>query len=214
MIGESSPPPEPTEQGTNAAYTELESPQNQTEEEEEIIDPYSTQITEAPTEGEPENAVNKVKTSASRLATSFGLLTKDIDSKLGISFTAKKIDDKIHVTDKTKQAFHMVATTATNIDQKYHVSEKTRNTASAVGSSATAQGLKNRMEGVFQGAGAGLKNFDEKHRVSTNTANFFSSTTDFITGKIHPKGSGSNERVVVPDPTLAEAMKERDDGHC
>ena len=141
--------------------------------------------TTAPTEEDP---LNKVKTSSSRLFTSLGLLTKDIDSKLGISTTAQKINDKIHVKERTKQAIGMVTATASSLDERFHVSEKTRSTASAVGASATAQGVKARVGGVLDGAGKNLKSFDEKHKITSKTADLVSSTADFLTQKINPKG--------------------------
>lgn len=158
LINELSPPPKPQE---------------------------TTTETKAPTEEDP---LNKVKTSSSRFFTSLGLLTKDIDSKLGISTTAQKIDEKIHVTERTKQAIGVVTATASSIDEKFHVSEKTRSTASAVGSSATAQGVRSRVGGVLDGAGKNFKSFDEKHQITSKTANLVSSTADFLTQKINPKG--------------------------
>jgi len=161
----------------------------------------------SPTEKEEpkDDSLNKVKTSASRLVASFGLLTKDIDSKLGISDTAKKIDERIHVTDRTKQAFGAVTATATTLDQKFHVSETTRSTASAVSSNSAFLGIKSSVGGVLEGAGNGLKKFDDKHKLTSKTADLVSSTADFLTNKINPK---TTSKVTTPDLDILNDLQD------
>lgn len=157
----------------------------------------TTESTSSATNENPD--VEKVKKSASRFATSLGLLTKDIDSKLGISTTVQKIDTKLHATERTKQAINAVSTTASSIDTKLHISETTRSTAEKVGSSSAAKNIRSTVGGVWEGAGNGWKQLDQKHGITTKTAGFFSSSVDFLTTKLDPKAAANSSKPGAKD---------------
>lgn len=195
---------EPTvDDDVDALLNDLESPVKAPQ-----VESTEEGTTETAAEEDPNDPINKVKVSASRLAASLGLLTKDIDDKFGISATAKRIDEKIHATERTKHALEVVSTTASDIDQKFHVSETTRSTANVVGSSSAAQGIKNTIGGVWEGAGNGLRQFNERHSLTEKGANFVVSTADFLNSKINPSAADS---VTVPDKNLAAALNVKED---
>lgn len=154
--------------------------------------------------------IKKVKKSASRFATSLGLLTKDIDSKLGISSTVQKIDTKLQASERTKQAMNTVSSTASNIDSKLHISETTRSTAEKVGSSSAAKNIRSTVGGVLEGAGNGWKQLDQKHGITSKTAGFFSSSVDFLTAKLDPKAAAASSAAPTakPDAGLSDALNE------
>lgn len=198
-------PSKPDDADVDSLLREIDSPKKdgKSTKEEEESEP-STETQDAP------DPISKVKTSSTRLLTSLALLGQDIDTKLGISIRAKQIDEKIHVTEVTRQAIGAVSNTVTDIDQRLKVTETTRNGFNAVGtkvkdvgSTQKAQEIKSKVGGVLEGAGKGLKEFDEKHGLTNKTANLVSSTADFFTSRINPNTADTSAA-----DTIAEAATE------
>lgn len=129
----------------------------------------------------PNDPLAQVKTSTSRFLSSLGAMTTDLDSKLGISKKAKEINEKTKIGEKTKNAMTMVSEKVVEVDQNLKISETTGNVAKNVG-----QQIKTGVDAT----GRGIKGLDEKHNITSKTANFFSSSAEFINSKINQNGKG------------------------
>eukprot|EP00591_Stephanopyxis_turris_P011579 CAMPEP_0195518862 /NCGR_PEP_ID=MMETSP0794_2-20130614/13818_1 /TAXON_ID=515487 /ORGANISM="Stephanopyxis turris, Strain CCMP 815" /LENGTH=231 /DNA_ID=CAMNT_0040647893 /DNA_START=133 /DNA_END=828 /DNA_ORIENTATION=+ len=142
--------------------------------------------------------------NASKLSKTVRHLGSDIDEKLGVTNTAKFIDEKIHISQGAKSVWNWVGSTVGNINSKYKVTEKTSEAVSAIDE-------KIHVSETAKGVGSSLRSFDTQHRVSARAVGTLASGADFLAKNITGKGADELDGTgLMPETSTGLELKEDD----